>query len=63
MAEEKQVTRKLTQTYPVRADNSVTVPVAVQDMLQWKYGDQISYEIDLTDGKLILKKSKGSVAQ
>lgn len=53
---DKPITRILPQTYAIRGDNSIAVPVPAQAMLQWQPGDLLQMEVDLTGEKLILSK-------
>jgi len=55
----KPVTRTLPQRYAIRQDNSITIPVMAQTMLEWQPGDLLVVEVDLTAEKLILSKRRG----
>jgi bifunctional DNA-binding transcriptional regulator/antitoxin component of YhaV-PrlF toxin-antitoxin module len=50
--------KTMSNTYQIRVDEAVRIPKEIQDLLNWKVGDDLKYTIDIDGGKLILTKEK-----
>lgn len=56
MADKTPDIRTISKTYNIREDQALTVPLAVQDVLGWRTGDEMVYEVDVANQKLIVSR-------
>jgi bifunctional DNA-binding transcriptional regulator/antitoxin component of YhaV-PrlF toxin-antitoxin module len=48
----------MSNNYQIRVDEAVRVPKEIQDLLNWKIGDELIYSIDIENRVLILSKKE-----
>lgn len=49
--------RILPKAYPIRADSALRIPDSVMGLLCWSIGDDLQFEVDLSDNSLRLTKA------